>query len=80
MWRRDNRSGKRTEYELLGRRKHVKGEGDFILVPFALEPAEQGGDVGHYCVVHAVSVGKGVARARGCAPGFAMQSTHVASN
>jgi len=39
--------GMLTEDELLGRRKHVEGECDFILVAFALEPAEKAGRVEH---------------------------------
>ena len=31
---------KRTEDELFRRRQHVEREGDFVLVAFALEPAE----------------------------------------
>ena len=39
--------GGRTEYKLLRRRKHIQGEGDFVLVAFALEPAQEAGGVGH---------------------------------
>lgn len=35
--------GNRTEDELLRRREHVEGEGDFVLVVFLLEPADEGG-------------------------------------
>ena len=38
--------GNRTEDEFLGRRKHVKGECDFILVFLELKPSDEGGDVG----------------------------------
>ena len=36
-----SRTAERTEDELLGRRKHVEGESDFILVAFALQPSHQ---------------------------------------
>ncbi len=39
--------GGRTEDKLLRRREHVEGEGDFVLVAFALEPVEEGGGVDH---------------------------------
>jgi hypothetical protein len=35
--------GGRTEDELLGGREHVEGEGYFVLVALALQPAEEGG-------------------------------------
>ena len=38
----------RTEDEFLGRGEHVEGEGDFVLVAFALEPAEEGVSSQHY--------------------------------
>jgi hypothetical protein len=36
----------RTKDEFLGRGQHVEREGDFVLVFFELEPAEDGGEVG----------------------------------
>ena len=36
-----------TENELLGRCEHVEREGDFILISFALEPAEESGGIEH---------------------------------
>jgi len=36
----------KIEDELLGRRQHVKGECDFILVFLELKPADKGGYVG----------------------------------
>ena len=49
---RDGRTGARwvgirTEDEFLGWREHVERECDFVLVAFALEPAEEGGCVKH---------------------------------
>jgi hypothetical protein len=38
---------RRTEYKLLRRCQHVQRERDFILVPLALEPAEECGRVEH---------------------------------
>ena len=35
-----DRRGKRTEDELLGRRKHVKRESDLVLIAFALQPSD----------------------------------------
>jgi hypothetical protein len=35
----------RTEDEFLSRGEHVQGEGDFVLVFFELEPAEEGGEI-----------------------------------
>ena len=35
--------GARTQDELLRRGQHVQREGDFVLVPLALEPFEEGG-------------------------------------
>ena len=42
--------GESTEDEFLRGREHVEGKGDFVLVAFALEPAEEGG-----CVEHGLS-------------------------
>ena len=39
--------GRGTEDELLGRSEHVEGEGNFVLVTLALEPAEEGCCVKH---------------------------------
>lgn len=39
--------GDHTENEFLGRREHVEGERDFILISFALEPAEEIGGIEH---------------------------------
>ena len=39
--------GGHTKYEFLGRRKHVEREGDFILISFALKPAEESGGIEH---------------------------------
>lgn len=45
------RKGRRTENKFLGGRQHVQREGDFVLVAFALEPAEEG-----VCVEHGVNL------------------------
>ena len=39
--------GYHTKDELLGRRKHIKRECDFVLIAFALEPTEKGRCVEH---------------------------------
>lgn len=39
---------RRTEDEFLHWREHVERECHFILIAFALEPAEEGGSVKHY--------------------------------
>ena len=39
--------GRPTEDEFLGRGQHIKREGDFILVSFALQPAQECGSVKH---------------------------------
>lgn len=39
--------GRDTEDELFGRSEHVEGEGDFVLVALALEPAEESCGVKH---------------------------------
>ena len=45
------KGGVRTKNEFLSRGEHVEGEGDFVLIAFALEPAEEGGEVEHFCFV-----------------------------
>ncbi len=43
--------GTRTKDEFLGRREHVEGKRDFVLVALALEPAEEGGRVEHCSLI-----------------------------
>ena len=40
-----------TKDKFLGRRKHIKGERDLVLVALALKPAEYGGCVEHFDLV-----------------------------
>jgi len=47
-----------TKDNLLGGRKHVKRECDFVLIAFALKPADEGGEVEHYYRVVYWELGK----------------------